>query len=505
MANIRVDLNYDIKDGSEIVFRSPVDCSAITGLAVYCTAENGATSAYEFALTDAHGQDVGNIDHLFAENVVVKVILDVTAGKAYVQNADTNDYIERTFVKMVNGEKPPYTAEEVGADPAGTAERRMTAHESNRNSHEDIRQEVQNLRDQVAGIPGGGNADAAVAAHNAAADAHGDIRLALQALADRINAALNSTDTDLDQLSEIVAYVKSNKSLIDAVTTAKVSTSDIVDNLTTNVVNKPLSAAQGCLLKNLHDLLENRMIDADNGIRATLVNYALASSVPTKTSQLQNDSGFLPRAELDQAVDDALQEARESGEFDGDPGDDGLTPYIGANGNWWLGDEDLGVSAGGAEGQRGPGILYVTTTPSSYTTAIGGQNPAKRMSLSTIKSEAGVDEVLVGDLIQHSYYLYQIYHIEGSYAYTKSGRSIRGTAGTAGTIAISGVESLPAGSAPTVTEASGSTSSARKYILGIPAGAPGDPGPGYELTDADRAAITAQVVAALPKYAGAVS
>lgn len=28
-------------------------------------------------------------------------------------------------------------------------------------------------------------------------------------------------------------------------------------------------------------------------------------------------------------------------------GEDGLTPYIGANGNWWLGNADTGVSASG--------------------------------------------------------------------------------------------------------------------------------------------------------------
>jgi lysophospholipase L1-like esterase len=49
---------------------------------------------------------VGDIDHLFAENAVVKVILDVTARMAFVQNADTNAYIERTFVKTVNGQAP---------------------------------------------------------------------------------------------------------------------------------------------------------------------------------------------------------------------------------------------------------------------------------------------------------------------------------------------------------------------------------------------------------------
>ena len=106
MANIRVDLNETIKDGSAIMFRSPVDCSAITGLIVYYVAENGAGTSKEFVLADAHGHNVGDIDHLFAENAVVKVILDVTVGMAYVQNADTNAYIERTFIKTVNGAFP---------------------------------------------------------------------------------------------------------------------------------------------------------------------------------------------------------------------------------------------------------------------------------------------------------------------------------------------------------------------------------------------------------------
>lgn len=43
----------------------------------------------------------------------------------------------------------------------------------------------------------------------------------------------------------------------------------------------------------------------------------------------------------------ALQEAKESGEFDGK---DGLTPFIGENGNWFIGDEDTGVKAEGKKG-----------------------------------------------------------------------------------------------------------------------------------------------------------
>lgn len=97
MANIRVDLDYTIKDGSSVVFRSPCDCTEITGLIVYYIAADGEQTSKEFALADAHGENVGDIPHLFAENVVVKVILDVTSGMAYVQNADTNAYLEGRF------------------------------------------------------------------------------------------------------------------------------------------------------------------------------------------------------------------------------------------------------------------------------------------------------------------------------------------------------------------------------------------------------------------------
>ena len=111
---------------------------------------------------------------------------------------------------------PNQTAAQVGADPAGTAA-------------------------------------AAVAAHNTSNEAHADIRTLISNLTTRINTIANSTDTDLDQLAELVAYIKDNRELIEQVTTGKISVSDIVNNLTTNVSNKPLSAAQGVAIKALID------------------------------------------------------------------------------------------------------------------------------------------------------------------------------------------------------------------------------------------------------------
>ena len=138
-----------------------------------------------------------------------------------------------------NPEKPSYTAEEVGADASGTAV-------------------------------------AKVSEHNTASNAHNDIRLLVQGLTERLNALADSDDTTLDQMSEVVAYIKSNKSLIDAITTSKVNVSDIIDNLVTNVSNKPLSAAQGVALKALID----------------------AIVVPTKLSELENDSGYAKTTDI---------------------------------------------------------------------------------------------------------------------------------------------------------------------------------------------------------------
>ena len=98
-------------------------------------------------------------------------------------------------------------------------------------------------------------AESKVAAHNSGTDTHSDIRVLIQGLTDRLNALADSDDTTLDQLSEVVAYIKSNRTLIEAVTTSKVSVADIIDNLTTNVSNKPLSAAQGVALKELIDAI----------------------------------------------------------------------------------------------------------------------------------------------------------------------------------------------------------------------------------------------------------
>lgn len=116
-----------------------------------------------------------------------------------------------------------------------------------------------------------GTAETKVSIHNASTASHSDIRLLIEGLTTRLNALANSDDTTLDQMKEVVDYIKSNRDLIKSITTDKVSYTDIVNDLTTSVINKPLSAAQGVALKALID----------------------AITVPTKVSQLVNDSQFV--------------------------------------------------------------------------------------------------------------------------------------------------------------------------------------------------------------------
>ena len=223
------------------------------------------------------------------------------------------------------------------------------------------------------GADASGTAASAVSGHNTNSAAHSDIRLMIDGLTSRINALANSTDEDLDQMAELVAYIKNNKSLIDGITTSKVNVADIVNNLTTNVSNKPLSAAQGVALKSLVDGLQSGKLDA---------------------------------SALTAAINTALAQAKASGEFTG------------------------------ATGQRGTGLLPVTIAPSGYTTAVGGITPKYRMSLSTIKTQAGVTEVLLGDTVRYSYYHYPIDYLDASYAYFTERVSIRGSTGAAGKDAV---------------------------------------------------------------------
>lgn len=150
---------------------------------------------------------------------------------------------------------------------------------------------------------------------------------------------------------------------------------------------------------------------------------------------------------VDEAARQAIQELQENG---GGSGEDGFSPVAkvtqtdsgavisvtdksGTTMATIVNGKDGANGKDGSDGKRGTSILKVKTAPTSYTTTTAGVAPIKRMAISTIKTQSGVSEVLVGDQISYSYYLYHIYYLDSSYAYMDTYQSIRGATGAAGT------------------------------------------------------------------------
>lgn len=164
--------------------------------------------------------------------------------------------------------------------------------------------------------------------------------------------------------------------------------------------------------------------EAGQSETSVMSQKAVTNYVDNEISELEENK--LSTSELNSAIDSALVQAKESGEFDG------------------------------ATGQRGTGLLPVTKAPSSYTTAVGGITPKYRMAISTIKTQAGVTEVLLGDTVRYSYYHYPIAYLDDSYAYFTTRVSIRGATGASMTI-TSVSESVVDGGINIVTFSDGTT------------------------------------------------
>lgn len=243
------------------------DSSAHSDIRSSITTHTGNTSihvtASEKAAWDAK-VDVTDIVNDLKTNASDKPLSAAmgVALEAYVLEQDDLMY-EKLVPKTrkVNGKalssNITLSASDISADPSGSAAQALT----DAKSYTDTK---------IAAIPTP-DVSGQINTHNTNASAHSDIRELITGLTTRLNTLADSDDTTLDQLSEIVAYIKNNKSLIDGITTSKVNVADIINNLTTNVSNKPLSAAQGVALKALID----------------------AITVPTKVSELTNDSGYL--------------------------------------------------------------------------------------------------------------------------------------------------------------------------------------------------------------------
>ena len=113
-------------------------------------------------------------------------------------------------------------------------------------------------------------------------------------------------------------------------------------------------------------VVSNSILPQWDGLTGTLIGFV-------------EDAGWIFRAtntptmtDLDTAVNEALTAAKASGEFDGA---DGITPTIGDNGNWYLGDRDTNKPSRGEQGPAGPKGDTGGTGPQGPRGEIGPQGP----------------------------------------------------------------------------------------------------------------------------------
>lgn len=102
---------------------------------------------------------------------------------------------------------------------------------------------------------------------------------------------------------------------------------------------------------------------------------------------------------------EVLQEAKESGLFDGEKGE---------------------------TGQRGTGVIMVSLVPTYHDVTADGIRSYYRQSLAKIKEYSQFDDVLVGDLIFSGAAMYKVLRMDETYAYLSALSSIRGEKGADG-------------------------------------------------------------------------
>ena len=173
------------------------------------------------------------------------------------------------------------------------------------------------------------NLDAAVAALNAAINNKADTATLNQKVTDLIAAIAASEaaaktyadgkDTALQtQLTAAIATAKG-----EAITAAENLVNTAKAELQTVIDNKADTAAVNAAIANLQNAITALENAKDNYIAA--------------------DATL--KAELEEKIAKAKQEAIDAAK--------GHIPYIGINGNWWIGDTDTGVDANGIKGEKG--------------------------------------------------------------------------------------------------------------------------------------------------------
>jgi len=139
--------------------------------------------------------------------------------------------------------------------------------------------------------------DLAVTNHNTSTASHTDIRNLISGLTTRLNALADSDDITLDQLSEIVTYIKSNRTLIESVTTNKVNVSDFSEHTNDSTVHtNSIERANFTDAYNKRHTHSNKSVI--DGITSTLVSNWNAAKTHAESAHARTDATKVEKSDI---------------------------------------------------------------------------------------------------------------------------------------------------------------------------------------------------------------
>ena len=168
----------------------------------------------------------------------------------------------------------------------------------------------------------------------------------LEAAVAALNAAI-ANKADTVTLNQKVGEL--NEAITKAEATAKEYTDGVVRNLRVAIIAAKDEAVDAA--KDLVDAAKEELQAAiDNKADTTVVNTKIANLQNAITALQNAKDNYIAadtalKAELEDAIAKAKQEAIDAAK--------GYIPYIGTNGNWWIGATDTCVDANGIKGDKG--------------------------------------------------------------------------------------------------------------------------------------------------------
>ena len=176
---------------------------------------------------------------------------------------------------------------------------------------------------------------------------------AITAAENLVNTAKAELQNAIDSKADIVTLNTKVSELNDAIETAEATAKAYTDSAVTTLT-AAIATAKGEAVNAAKDLVDAAKAELqaaiDNKADTATVNAAIANLQNAITALENAKDNYIAadaalKAELEDAIAKAKQEAIDAAK--------GHIPYIGTNGNWWIGDTDTGVDANGIKGDKG--------------------------------------------------------------------------------------------------------------------------------------------------------